>query len=762
MDENKRDEVNEFFYSDKYEKAAQELSTIILIWKSERGASAIESFAQETAEIKQKTQEDENTMKEVMEMRSKVSDLMAEYMMMPNGLANVSFSPIEVHPFALDKKDEDRNYAEEMDGLHRSKDGSLQTTHDNVVLNSLSEYAPQEQLAMLSRALESIENYINQDYDMKKQQEDKAFGNKWQQENDEEEWDDDMTEQVMEEIMRGPIEEYIKEVAKDYLINTVVFGKNFSDIVGPETEVTLDNGQSHLMTAIRYNYETGEFLLMDENGVFANAQDADREDIEKFLDKTIDLDDRISAQNQILEYLNEHNADLLVGPDVMTTLDDGQQFNIQAVTYDENYKKFLMVNFENGDVEDMAKANIDDVQRFVADALDWIQQNKTEDQLRQQVYDLLLEKGHNSKIDLGEKYGGAQLYIDSYSNKLYVGDDTNNKQIDSFKMEQRLDMLQNAADMLTADKTRMVQQNDGNTVKADMTQQEVDNHISMAHENLAQEMRTYGLAKVELPWGDTIERQRNNVVIHGHDVDGSPKDSLYSSLNDAQQSAIYNHVAEIINQMDQKVAADRMKLAATMEGLNINAVGVDTVATLYNVPDAKERRDIVVNSLKIDDKGEFHVVTDENEQYPLQAIHFTDMKRLVEEATMTANDLKQSSTQETEQQTMNVMDGNVSNQVNDENKTLAPKETYDLERYNNEEYYDNALMAAREHVENAFPNSFISLSEKIPTSLRWWSILMMMKAKSNRSPLSIVTPMIPTTKMLYNWQRNIKNNSLTR
>ena len=615
LDENTKNEVNDFLYSYKYENPAQELSTIIQTWLSDEKSTAIDNFTRETAAIKQKIEEDEKALKTALEMREKLSDLMAEHMLMPNGLANVHFEPIEVHPFINDT-DENKSITQMMDGVHRDKDGSLQMIGDNVVLNSISEYSPQEQIAILSRALESVENYISRDKDGN--DESLNFGNKWQQDDDDDYWDDEEREYVVEKMMEEPIEDYIKEMSHECFMNTMVYGDNYNDIVGPPTSITLENGQTYQMTAIRHDYKTDQFLLLDKNGVFANVNDANREDIEQFLHIADEIDQRISIQNLILKELEKNNTNALVGPDVPTTLNEGQPFNIQAVTYDEDSKKFLIINFDNGDIEDMAKADVLDVQCFVEGSIDLRQQTEMEKTLTKQVTDFLHDTHTaeiNGSIALTGEFEGKKLEAVTYTNHLFVSDENGVTPLDNFSSDKKVAILQNAAEIIKEHQQNTKQAAQSNDVKdsidpnrpidsyQNQNDQKADAHVAQNvdyaatplqpvtsqqasasvdlqstgtepkdlqsddkqttktsvldfadfdAQSLTQLMKETNTNNILLPWGDQIRLDENGTLMyHGHNEDATPKVMPFSELSETQQEVFARHGAESLTRNAQ-------------------------------------------------------------------------------------------------------------------------------------------------------------------------------------------------------------------
>ena len=92
--------------------------------------------------------------------QARVAALMAE-----NEVINVSFEPTTVHPFATWQSDIYAGETQAMDGIHRDESGWLQMTDGNVLLNSVSEYLPQEQIAVLRKAEATILQHLGQQQD---------------------------------------------------------------------------------------------------------------------------------------------------------------------------------------------------------------------------------------------------------------------------------------------------------------------------------------------------------------------------------------------------------------------------------------------------------------------------------------------------------------------------------------------------------------------------------------------------------------------
>ena len=72
-------------------------------------------------------------------------------------------------------------------------------------------------------------------------------------------------------------------------------------------------------------------------------------------------------------------------------------------------------------------------------------------------------------------------------------------------------------------------------------------------------------------------------------------------------------MADNIQEMEERLAGEELKLAAMMVDMQTDKLFIDdAVATLYHVPDPKERRDIIVNAIRMDDEGALRVITDED------------------------------------------------------------------------------------------------------------------------------------------------------
>lgn len=166
--------------------------------------------------------------------------------------------------------------------------------------------------------------------------------------------------------------------------------------------------------------------------------------------------------------------------------------------------------------------------------------------------------------------------------------------------------------------------------------------MQMAHEALREVMRDYGIGKMELPDGESIELKGGQLTLHGHDTNGTPTDYNYNDLPHSRQSDIFNHVADNIQEMEKRLAGEELKLAAMMVDMQTNKLYVDdAVATLYHVPDPKERRDIIVNAIRMDDEGALRVITDEDKEYPIENLHLPDRITVIDNAVRMVGELNQ-------------------------------------------------------------------------------------------------------------------------
>ena len=166
--------------------------------------------------------------------------------------------------------------------------------------------------------------------------------------------------------------------------------------------------------------------------------------------------------------------------------------------------------------------------------------------------------------------------------------------------------------------------------------------MQMAHEALREVMRDYGIGRMELPDGESIELKGGQLTLHGHDTNGTPADYSYNDLPHRRQSDIFNHVADNIQEMEERLAGEELKLAAMMVDMQAVKLYVDdAVATLYHVPDPKERRDIIVNAIRMDDEGALRVITDEDKEYPIENLHLPDRITVIDNAVRMVGELNQ-------------------------------------------------------------------------------------------------------------------------
>ena len=166
--------------------------------------------------------------------------------------------------------------------------------------------------------------------------------------------------------------------------------------------------------------------------------------------------------------------------------------------------------------------------------------------------------------------------------------------------------------------------------------------MQMAHEALREVMRDYGIGKMELPDGESIELKGGQLTLHGHDTNGTPADYNYNDLPHSRQSDIFNHVADNIQEMEERLAGEELKLAAMMVDMQTDKLYIDdAVATLYHVPDPKERRDIIVNTIRMDDEGALRVISDEDKEYPIESLHLPDRITVIDNAVRMVGELNQ-------------------------------------------------------------------------------------------------------------------------
>ena len=166
--------------------------------------------------------------------------------------------------------------------------------------------------------------------------------------------------------------------------------------------------------------------------------------------------------------------------------------------------------------------------------------------------------------------------------------------------------------------------------------------MQMAHEALREVMRDYGIGRMDLPDGESIELKGGQLTLHGHDTNGTPADFSYNGLPHSRQSDIFNHVADNIQKMEERLAGEELKLAAMMVDMQTDKLYIDdAVATLYHVPDPKERQDIIVNAIRMDDEGALRVITDEDKEYPIENLHLPDRITVIDNAVRMVGELNQ-------------------------------------------------------------------------------------------------------------------------
>ena len=848
----------------------------------------------------QKQQTDADT------LRSQLSDLMAQHLTMPNGLANIHFEPIELHPFANSNYyGDDKTYTEMIDGIHRNQDGSLQMIHNNVVLNSVSEYTPQEQIAVLSRAIEAVQNTVNRsqtdDIDDSYTQSELDLIKMMQTANRTEIEIEDTYAVALSDnelylvtkydtlpepetksitLLENQAREFAIAEATQQLVTDleilfldtmkdagikvfettqnnlpvifdishddiqIVYSSNRSythinELNDMEIVERLTDAISKVDDAYLKAYQNDQTVSQQATVAPASSEQAnqtaqsndvndpttltdlknpatDQKAVESAAvsqqqhqadaaqnnpnDQTTSLsNDRQQVEKNIIDYIIQNNASMLYGPDMDVTLNNGQHFNIQAITYDDANQKLMMVDFYSGDIEDMAKAKTEDIQKFYTLAIDETQQLNKEIELVKQVHDFLDERGMGSNIKLTSDNEGWKLFIDSYSNSIYAEDpqDKGVKSLSDFPQDKKMEMLQNAADIINSmqniqkgDPQRLTQLmmesgtkdvmlpwgdhirlNENGSLMlhghneeatpivmpfADLSesQQEVfsrhainalENALSrsqqetvkpahdqaptiiMAHETLAESMRDFGLTTIDLPNGDSLDRKGSKINLHHTNEDGTTNSIDYNSLSHSQQSEIYNFVAEKIGDMEIQLAADIMKTAAMMEKQKTNELTInETVATLYNIPDTSQRRDVVITNVRMNDNGEIQVKTDENDTFPIEALHFPDIKQVVEnmmkslqnietmKQEMHTNHSDQKAVESVaapQQQSQTADQTDIAKNPDQQTSKDNLADAIDRKTQAAVDYYNNALADTRDHIENAFPNSWVSLSD---------------------------------------------------
>ena len=166
--------------------------------------------------------------------------------------------------------------------------------------------------------------------------------------------------------------------------------------------------------------------------------------------------------------------------------------------------------------------------------------------------------------------------------------------------------------------------------------------MQMAHEALREVMRDYGIGKMELPDGESIELKGGQLTLHAHDANGTSADLSYNDLPHSRQSDIFNHVADNIQKMEERLAGEELKLAAMMVDMQTDKLYVDdAVATLYHVPDPKERQDIIVNAIRMDEEGALKAISDEDKEYPIENLHLPERITVIDNAVRMITELRE-------------------------------------------------------------------------------------------------------------------------
>ncbi|MBR0538853.1 MAG: hypothetical protein IJK36_01320, partial [Bacteroidales bacterium] len=216
-------------------------------------------------------------------------------------------------------------------------------------------------------------------------------------------------------------------------------------------------------------------------------------------------------------------------------LDNGQHFNIQAVTYDDATQKFLMVDFESGDIEDMAKAKTEDIQKFYTLAIDSIQQVNKEMELVKQVQDFLNEKGLGSNINL-------------------TGDIINSMQNIQKGDPQRLTQLMMESDT----KDVMLPWGD---------------HIRL--------------------------NENGSLMLHGNNEDATPKIMPFSNLSESQQEVFARHAINTleVNANLMEYSSIKSQLANLMEKYGFNTVPVNNIP--LHIDKGEESYDLTATALNM-------------------------------------------------------------------------------------------------------------------------------------------------------------------
>ena len=414
-----------------------------------------------------------------------------------------------------------------------------------------------------------------------------------------------------------------------------------------------------------------------------------------------------------------NNGGILVGENTgnsIVNLDDNNHLILQELSVDNPENIINTTPFDDLP-KDRQTALLNEAMENAADLLRELNINRLMDQLKtnalpvpEELADITLTNGHQVKLKevFRHEGDGPQLNYNSIQVTFipngYVPYQIERKILDTIltqAQQNQLGATHQASQSVVSTPTSKFSLSEASDQQPKVSQTH-ERHNNTTYDQLAEKMRSLGLTKVDLPWGDTVEHDGEKIIIHGHHEDATPKDTLFNELTNIQQSVIYNHVAETIDKIDRKLSADIMKLAARMVDRNTDDIQIDAAATLYNIPNNKDGQNIEVSVLKMDEKGEFFVMTSEGMQHPLADIYFADQITLIDKANHALNYDKK-----TEESIDKLLSGEM---MPKDMESLLQKEEIKAE---SEERYKNMLKDVREHIENAFPDSWISLSDPL-------------------------------------------------
>ena len=157
----------------------------------------------------------------------------------------------------------------------------------------------------------------------------------------------------------------------------------------------------------------------------------------------------------------------------------------------------------------------------------------------------------------------------------------------------------------------------------------------------------------------------------------------------SDQQRIVDNAIESLIQLE--LAQKQLKLAAMMVDTQINKMYIDdTMAGLNIITGPDKTQNIIVNAVSMGSQGEMKVITETDNEYPIEHLNLPDQIKVIDNAMRMVKELKQTENQESD------------NKIAIDHNT--PTE---------DEHFNQAMADARKHIENAFPDSFISLSDPL-------------------------------------------------